>query len=172
MNGEDKSGDGGGGGGGGGGRYGGRGGDLSPRGGDQGGTAGETGASYWNSSLATAGVVYSGLSVNPSKGDSIYDLGDFAKGGVRSGSRAGGDGYVVLEFEYIPLPRFKGADGWTQFTNAYVKFANSWKPIINTWVKVGNAWKPVTPIANVSFTDSGTGIVAGGTRSFVSWVDD
>jgi hypothetical protein len=173
MNGEDRSGDGGGGGGGGGGRFGGRGGDLTSRSGDQGGTAGETGASWRDTERTESGLIYAGLSVNPSKGDSAYDPGTYAKGGVASGNtaqRAGGDGYAVIEFEYIPLPKFKGAEGWQQITNAYVKFAESWKPIINTWVKVGTTWKPVSPIGNVSFGDTGTGIVSGGTRAFSSYV--
>jgi hypothetical protein len=172
MNGEDRSGDGGGGGGGGGGRFGGRGGDLDKddRQGDQGGSAGETGASWWSTTEAASGAVFNGTGINPSAAGTLYGLGDFAKGGTAPGE-AGGGGYAVLEFEYIPLPKFKGASGWRQFTNAYIKFSGGWYPVVNAWIKVNNRWRSVNAPPAIEFTNRGTGILVGGTRAFSSYID-
>jgi hypothetical protein len=171
QNGQDHGGDGGGGGGGGGGYNGGLGGAIP--GGDVGGNAGQHGSSWFDPTKVISGTITHGTGLKPPL--SIigqYDIGAYANGGAAT--TAGGGGYAVVQFGYLPYPRVKVGGTWKSVSNVFVKINSVstlsglvWAPVSQIALKNSGKWKYVTQLdPTTEFVDIGTQWSAGGTRLY------
>ena len=171
QNGQDHDGDGGGGGGGGGGYNGGLGGATGD--GDVGGNAGQHGSSWFDPTKVISGAITHGVGIKPALSTiGNYDIGTYATGGVATA--AGGDGYAVVQFAYMPYPRVKVGGTWKNVSNVFVRVNDittltglKWAPVSQILLNKDGKWKHITQLdPTTDFTDIGTQWSAGGTRSY------
>jgi len=149
--------------------------EVGGGGGGGGGVAGGQGGAAGVGSLTAGGIQgATGISLGSVTYDSTgripytneyYPGGDVAVGGAAGVGEAGGNGYVILEYQTGGGGSININGEWNQVETTYVKNNGAWSAVTTSYILQNRLWRPIQGVPVPTFTEF-QGFIGTASRSY------